>query len=370
MKTEIRFLMHKNKVVTAVILEDNYPKKFMFEENMNHLPVGVKTINDFIDWLYMRNVPDNRSGVRNLMRQYGLEHAYQLIGISRNVSLTDCYWFATQEDILHNVRWSDVNFFENTCDNAGEILFYGNNAEITGLESPDLTTNGHLKKFWKNTNDGWCLIKEQESYKQEVFGELATYRIAEELEINAVPYDYMEFDGDFYSVCPCLIKDDTKEMVSYAQLRKEIGKNGLQSFLEKINGQKDFENMLILDYIVGNEDRNKWNLSFIRNPDTLEYYGIAPLYDHGETFGYDVFNKASVDINPISEQTGKNSKENFENCHQLTKKINVEKIRKELYEIGEQLKMDNTRLNVVINKCLVKMNEYNLKYDEEKRCEM
>ena len=45
--------------------------------------------------------------------------------------------------------------------------------------------------------------------------------------------------------------------------------------------------MLVLDYLIVNEDRHQNNFGVIRNADTLEYLGAAPIYDSGTSLWFD-----------------------------------------------------------------------------------
>lgn len=45
--------------------------------------------------------------------------------------------------------------------------------------------------------------------------------------------------------------------------------------------------MLVLDYIIANEDRHFNNFGALRNAETLEWLGMAPIYDSGSSLGYD-----------------------------------------------------------------------------------
>ena len=47
------------------------------------------------------------------------------------------------------------------------------------------------------------------------------------------------------------------------------------------------DRMLVLDYIIANEDRHLNNFGAIRNAETLEWLGMAPIYDSGSSLGYD-----------------------------------------------------------------------------------
>ncbi len=41
--------------------------------------------------------------------------------------------------------------------------------------------------------------------------------------------------------------------------------------------------MIVLDYIIANEDRHLNNFGLLRNAETLEWYGFAPIYDSGSS---------------------------------------------------------------------------------------
>ena len=42
------------------------------------------------------------------------------------------------------------------------------------------------------------------------------------------------------------------------------------------------------DYLLSNTDRHMNNISVMRNPDTLEILGFAPIYDSGNSMFYNV----------------------------------------------------------------------------------
>ena len=45
--------------------------------------------------------------------------------------------------------------------------------------------------------------------------------------------------------------------------------------------------MIVLDYIIANEDRHLNNFGLLRNAETPEWLGFAPIYDSGSSLGYD-----------------------------------------------------------------------------------
>ena len=54
-----------------------------------------------------------------------------------------------------------------------------------------------------------------------------------------------------------------------------------------VSGIKDALNKLItVDYIISNEDRHWNNFGLVRNAETLQWLGLAPVYDSGTSLWY------------------------------------------------------------------------------------
>lgn len=47
------------------------------------------------------------------------------------------------------------------------------------------------------------------------------------------------------------------------------------------------DQMIVLDYLIANEDRHQNNFGLIRNAKTLEWISAAPIFDSGASLGYD-----------------------------------------------------------------------------------
>lgn len=51
--------------------------------------------------------------------------------------------------------------------------------------------------------------------------------------------------------------------------------------------EQDFHDFLdyqiMTDYLLTNTDRHMNNIAIVRNPDTLEVYGFAPIFDSGNS---------------------------------------------------------------------------------------
>ena len=49
----------------------------------------------------------------------------------------------------------------------------------------------------------------------------------------------------------------------------------------------DLDQMIVLDYILANEDRHLSNFGLLRDVASLSWIGFAPIYDSGSALGYD-----------------------------------------------------------------------------------
>lgn len=50
------------------------------------------------------------------------------------------------------------------------------------------------------------------------------------------------------------------------------------------------DRMIVVDYIIANEDRHFNNFGLVREAETLKWLGAAPVFDSGSSLGYDKLN--------------------------------------------------------------------------------
>lgn len=273
------YLLHKN--VKVALLDVN--KDFCYIGNIRkiynqeHLPIGTK-IKETVDrsklnqWLRGRAIPDTRDGIKDTLETLGFSAPEQLSLQYFGLSLTDHYWL---KPIDEEIRWEEVNFFEHDYPkNVGDLLF-GKEVEHVNFTSPDNTTDGWLKKRWI-TVDGRHFLKKAGSgtFKQEVFNEVFAEKVCDTLNIHYVLYCAVHIGQEPLSICENFITKDT-ELVSAYQVMSIIKQTGNISNYEQcrrccelleIEGIEDFLNqMIVLDYLIANEDRHLNNFGFIRD---------------------------------------------------------------------------------------------------------
>ena len=306
-------LMHKDVAVAEFSLDEasGVIVKLNAVICPEHLPVGVGFQNRTVDraalnaWWINRSIPASRSGVQQALETLGIESTQALVARSAGLSLSDQYWIRPRESDL---QWSAINFFDHDFSEDIGNLLLGKvlDSKNVSFHSPDLTSDGFLAKRWKIINGKRCLLKGGSSpFRQQPFNEVIASRLAERLNIPCVKYNIL-WDGDRpYSVCEDFITKDT-ELVSAAaimQTRKRgnsvsIHRHYLDCCSAIPDAARAVDQMIVLDYLIANEDRHLNNFGLIRDANTLQWISSAPIFDSGSSLGY---NKIARQITAFGE---------------------------------------------------------------------
>ena len=119
-----------------------------------------------LSWLKSRVIPQNREFVDKILSVYGLTHNNipRVIQLCKGLSLNDSYWI-TDSDFKG--KFADYNLFENSFYKVLSLIAYTGYGSVkpNGFSSsPEFTTNGMLRKWWRRI-DGKI-----ELYKGGTFG--------------------------------------------------------------------------------------------------------------------------------------------------------------------------------------------------------
>lgn len=297
-------LMHKNIPVMDMTLDEltGSIRKNGKLYNPEHLPVGVTVNKGFADravlnqWWSDRCIPASRSGVNQALETLNVASTKMLISRCFGLSLSDQYWVKPENSQL---EWKNINFFENPfSEDIGDVLMgKPKNENNFDFSSPDNTSDGCLKKRWKIINGRRCLIKGGSNpFMQQPFNEVIASLIMQRLGIPHVDYRLIWDDGVPYSVCEDFITSDTELVSAWLIMQTQKKDNSTSVYRHYINccetlGISDItqsvDKMIVLDYIIANEDRHQNNFGLIRNAETLKWLGAAPIFDSGSSLGYD-----------------------------------------------------------------------------------
>jgi len=297
-------LMHKRLAVAEIELDEasGFILKVHTVYAPEHLPVGVLPANGVIDraalneWWTDRSIPASRSGIREALETLDVANTKLLLLRCYGLSLSDHYWICPQGSDLN---WDQINFFDNPfSDDMGDVLFGKPRKDVEfDFSSPDNTSDGFLKKRWKIIAGKRCLIKGGSNpFQQQPFNEVIATGVMERLGVSHVPYSLIWNDGYPYCVCEDFVSPDTELISAWRVMKTQKKSNSVSVYQHFVNccnslGVKDIvpslDRMLVLDYIIANEDRHLNNFGLLRNPETLEWIGMAPIFDSGSSLGYD-----------------------------------------------------------------------------------
>jgi len=277
--------------------------------NPEHMPLGVQAmkggadVGELNDWFRGRSIPAGRSGIRNLLARLGRSSAEFLILHCHGLSLSDHYWIRPAGSGL---AWGDINFFENGFSkDVGDLLFGRGPGDKNNINllSPDNTSDGWLQKKWIISGGRRMLVKgSSEPWKQEPFNEAAACAVMRRLGIPHVPYSVIYEDAEPYSVCKNFLTVKTELIPAWRVFHSYIMGNNDSDYSHFLRccgrlgipgAQSAIDKMLTLDFVIANEDRHYNNFGFVRDADTLEWLGAAPVYDSGTSLWHNAFDTAA-----------------------------------------------------------------------------
>ena len=298
-------LMNKNTPILDLKfdMKGQYISEICSTYNPEFAPLGLVgskeeiDLDDLNDWWEDRCVSDSRHNVETILELLQKDR-YELIIRSMGLSLADQYWIQPENEDLD---WEDVNFFTNgLSDEMGKLFF--NKAKSTtdtlNYSSPDWTLNGTLEKRWKSRKGEILLCKKgSEPFYQQPYNEVIASKILKKLGCdNFVKYTLGGSKEAPYCICKSFIDENT-EYIPASVLKKITKKQPKETEWEyflracKILGieslmQKYLDYVLPFDYLIGNVDRNYGNFGVIRNVETLDVIGVAPIFDNGNSLWY------------------------------------------------------------------------------------
>ena len=304
------YLMHKDIPVCLMeISEDGALGTVRRNEAASaHFPLGGQMNNmKFHEWWKDRAIPKTRHGAKSALQRLGYSSTNSALVNNLALSLSDCYWIQPRGEGL---TWKDVNLFTNDfVDTFGEITI--NRDHMIDLRKATrfncATSQGELQKKWCIGKDGRrYMIKGNygQSYQQSLNEIFATKLHEQQGFDNYTPYSLVQVqvDGNIEGI-GCMSYDfcsENIECISAWELLQTVKIKQNESFYYPLKrvclGQgmteKDFTDFMdyqiMTDYLMTNTDRHMNNIAVMRNPDTLELLGFAPIYDSGNSMFYNI----------------------------------------------------------------------------------
>ena len=301
------YLMHKNIIVLSLkIGHDGKIEKY--EENpseVKHQPFGTfGNKHRFIKWWEDRAVPSTRHDAKPALKKLGYTSTGNMLVDNLGLSLNDCYWI---KPIGSDLNWKDINLFTNKFEDDFGTLNLNAKATVN-LKNKTIfsaTSQGELQKKWCIDKDGKRFMVKGNygnSYQQSVNELFATELHKKQGFKNYTPYYKTTIDIGKQTKgigCSsyCFCSEKVESISAWDIIESRVKPNHISTFehfrsicLENGINQKEFDDyfdyLIMSDFLLTNTDRHMNNVAILRNPDTLKFIGIAPIYDTGNSMFY------------------------------------------------------------------------------------
>ena len=307
-------LKHKNIPVLIFDLSENEVIGAVINKlSLEHLPLPLKLIvnADNIEeengelitvdeegcckiemWLSERAVPVSRYNYEKYI-QNGKTGIIWLLE-NNAFSFDDCYIIT---EIENDVSWETVKERMNSLDELVTVEHNSNEMNFI-YKGHNSALGGQLEKYWFR-QDGELSLCKKHPQQAEILSirEIIASEIYKKQGFPACEYHFLRDSDKRITGCTCksFVDNDSFELITAYDLLQEYGltqDDNVYELLVKLATLKgadgkavsDFLDMMTLvDYLITNRDRHEGNIGFLRNADTLEIVGPAPVYDSGSS---------------------------------------------------------------------------------------
>ena len=304
------YLMHKNLPVCLMEISDDgsISRVRRNASAAEHFPLGGQ-MNEMKlhEWWRDRAIPKTRHGAKTALQRLGYSSTGSALVNNLALSLTDCYWIQPRGEDL---TWEEVNLFTNDfVDSFGEITINpDHDIDLrTRTRFDCATSQGELQKKWCIDKDGRrYLVKGNYglSYQQSINEVFASELHARQGFTNYTHYylTKLRVEGGRDGLgCLCYaFCNDSVECISAWELLQTVKIRQNESYYyplkqvcislgmqeQSFTDFMDYE--IMTDYLLTNTDRHMNNIAVLRDPDSLQLIGFAPIFDSGNSMFFNI----------------------------------------------------------------------------------
>lgn len=290
-------LMHMSHPVLDMVQDQSgHISEITDVHDLSRAPVGT-VVGDRADaerlriWWTLRNIPSKRPHLDRIMEAFGIPDREAMPLRSLGLCISDRYWLRPEGS---DRRWEDVNFFDNGfSDDVGDMLFDGSPRADADWSSPEPSTDGVLPKRWMY-EDGtlWMVKTGTAPHNQEPYDEAVAPLILEAMGIDHVPYEITNCHGRTCCRCRSFVDRRIEFVRAYqAMYTMELGDRPLYDHYVDccdrlgIDILPSLDRLMTADFVLCNGDRHPGNFGLLRDAETLEWLGPAPVFDCGTSLG-------------------------------------------------------------------------------------
>lgn len=303
MEEKLYSLMHREDPVCAISIDTVSGAILRASKPVNPelLPLGGSIDSAMLKkWWQRRAVPVGQGKIQHILEHMGIATPQEYLVKNLGLSLTDHYWI---KPLDMELGWADINLFTNDFrDPVGDMQFRLELDMVQELPanafSPSSSTQGELTKKWIIADGKRCLVKGNHGgNSQESLNEIvATLLHQKQGVVPYVSYSTMRLGDNqqIYCVCESFTSDEV-ELIPAIDIVESKKKDNAMSMYEHFihvctkHGMDEgavrtfLEYQILTDFVLTNTDRHLYNFGVLRNAHTLEFIGMAPIFDSGNS---------------------------------------------------------------------------------------
>lgn len=282
------FLMHKDDVCGTIIFDEESGRVIKYTDNRTGLSpyMGHADLPKIKRWWEMRAIPASRSVVQNIVKSTGCINSETYLAKNLALSMTDAYWVCPEDSSL---KYDQVKFRKQRVHS--NATSYDYNASL----------GGQMEKYWDLEQQVPDLVKESSKYygQQSVNEVVATkIHIMQETDVPFVKYTAETIPGHgIISCCQAFTSEHVELISAYEILESQKPENSRSNYdqyihlcreygIDEEQIQKFMDYQTLTDFIISNTDEHLVNFGVLRNADTMDLIGPAPIYDSGNSMFY------------------------------------------------------------------------------------
>lgn len=299
----IRYILrHRNRDAAFFTMDEDGDLYSMEIADPEHMPILGNGPKNLAEWIQNRAIPEERPDLSRILRKAGCKTALEYLLQNLALSPSDSYWICPEN--LKGVTWEEINLYQHP--DGARIPFYASCGPTYRTIRSDSALTGSLEKYHVYKQGSWYLVKNGTpgiAFGLQNINEAFASLIHERLGFAEYTKYTLRFDGHgTCESCSCrYFTDETHELVSAYYVTGGIcgqAKTPQEAYQEYIdaciaNGLgchyvlHFMDHMILTDFLITNTDRHWENFGILRNPDTLRFLALAPIFDSGTSMLYD-----------------------------------------------------------------------------------
>lgn len=288
-------LRHRNRdAAFFAIGEDGdlYSLEIVAQEHMPILGNGPKNL---AEWIQNRAIPEGRPDLPKILRRAGCKTALEYLLQNFALSLSDSYWICPED--LKSITWEEINLYQHP---SGVLSPLRRTSAAYRKIGNDSALTGSLEKYNIYERDGWHLAKHGtpgDALGLQNINEAFATIVHEKLGfVEHTKYALHSDKRNVCQLCSCkYFTDEEHELISAYNVTGGIcgqAETAQEAYREYVNtcianGLECnyvfhfMDHMILTDFLITNTDRHWENFGILRDPDTLQFLSLAPIFDSG-----------------------------------------------------------------------------------------